>query len=121
MTKQELWHIFDKMLNLAGAGVLADKTLFRILPLSKLAEPVIMFPQVLKNLRVADKRAVRENERVQNAVRIVGERLGKRGRVLLRESGTEPVIRVMCEAATESECEACVDEIVRVIRAEGLA
>lgn len=91
------------------------------LPLSKLAEPVIMFPQVLKNLRVADKRAVRENESVQNAVRIIGERLGKRGRVLLRESGTEPVIRVMCEAPTGEECEAFVDEILAVIRAEGLA
>ena len=91
------------------------------LPLSKLAEPVIMFPQVLKNLRVADKRAVRENERVQEAVRIVRERLGKRGRVLLRESGTEPVIRVMCEAPTGEECEAFVDEILAVICSEGLA
>ena len=91
------------------------------MPLSKLAEPVIMFPQMLKNLRVADKAAVRENAEVQKAVKAVGDRLGKRGRVLLRESGTEPVIRVMCEAPTSAECETCVEEILAVIKAQGLA
>jgi phosphoglucosamine mutase len=91
------------------------------LPLSKLAEPVQMFPQVTKNLRVENKAAVREDREVQAAVAAVGKRLGDRGRVILRESGTEPLIRVMCEAPTEEECEACAKEIVDVICARGLA
>ena len=91
------------------------------LPLSKLAEPVKMLPQVTKNVRVADKAAVRANEAVQKAVEAVRERLGDTGRILLRESGTEPVMRVMVEAPSETQCNACVDEVVDVIRAEGLA
>jgi phosphoglucosamine mutase len=91
------------------------------LPLSKLAEPVKMLPQVTKNVRVANKAAVRANEAVQKAVEAVRERLGDTGRILLRESGTEPVMRVMVEAPSETQCNACVDEVVDVIRAEGLA
>ncbi len=91
------------------------------LPLSKLAEQVKMLPQVTKNVRVADKAAVRENQAVQAAISAVRERLGDTGRVLLRESGTEPVVRVMAEAASEGICESCVDEVIAVIRAEGLA
>lgn len=91
------------------------------LPLSKLAEPVKMLPQVTKNVRVADKAAVRANDAVQKAVESVRERLGDTGRILLRESGTEPVMRVMVEAPSETQCNACVDEVVDVIRAEGLA
>ena len=119
-------HIIMSKFATTGDGILtAIKVMEAVvrnkLPLSKLAEPVIMFPQVLKNLCVADKAAVRENEAVRTAVREIGERLGNRGRVLLRESGTEPVIRVMCEAPTEDECESCVDEIIRVIHTQGLA
>jgi phosphoglucosamine mutase len=91
------------------------------LPLSKLAEPVKMLPQVTKNVRVANKAAVRANEAVQKAVEAVRERLGDAGRILLRESGTEPVMRVMVEAPSETQCNACVDEVVDVIRDEGLA
>ncbi len=91
------------------------------LPLSKLAEPVKMLPQVTKNVRVADKAAVRANDAVQKAVESVRERLGDTGRILLRESGTEPVMRVMVEAPSETQCNACVDEVVDIIRAEGLA
>ena len=119
-------HVIMSKYATTGDGILtAIKTMEAVvsnkLPLSKLAEPVIMFPQVLKNVRVADKAAVREDAEVQAAVKAVGERLGKRGRVLLRESGTEPVIRVMCEAPTEDECEICVDEILGVIHQRGLA
>lgn len=91
------------------------------LPLSKLAEPVKMLPQVLKNVRVADKAAVRENAAVQAALAAAKETLGMSGRVLLRESGTEPVVRVMAEAETERECERITAGIVDVIRAQGLA
>ena len=91
------------------------------LPLSKLAEPVKMLPQITKNVRVADKAAVRENPLVQKAVRDVSERLGKDGRILLRESGTEPVMRVMVEAPTQQTCEKLAQEVVDVIFAQGLA
>ena len=91
------------------------------LPLSKLAEPVKMLPQVTKNIRVSDKKAVRENAAVQRSVESVRERLGKSGRILLRESGTEPVMRVMVEAPLKETCDAYADEVVGVIRAEGLA
>ena len=91
------------------------------LPLSKLTEPVKMLPQVTKNIRVADKKAVRENAAVAESVSSVVERLGRTGRVLLRESGTEPVIRVMVEAPTKEICDAYAEEIVEVIRKEGLA
>ena len=71
-------------------------------------------------MRVTDKAAVRENAHVQQVVREVGERLGNTGRVLLRESGTEPVIRVMAEAEDERTAEGCVDEMIAAMRDEGL-
>ena len=89
--------------------------------LSRLAAPVTVYPQVLKNVRVSDKAAVRENAHVQQVVKAVGERLGDTGRVLLRESGTEPVIRVMAEAQELRTAEACVNEMIEAIKAEGLA
>jgi len=89
--------------------------------LSKLASAVTMLPQMTKNLRVADKRAVRENQAVSARVNEVAQRLGENGRVLLRESGTEPVIRVMVEAESERICRECIDEIVATVCAEGLA
>ncbi len=91
------------------------------LPLSKLAEPVQMLPQITRNLRVADKAAVRENAAVQAALASVKERLGDCGRILLRESGTEPVVRVMVESPTEGMCAVFADEVIGVIRSEGLA
>ena len=90
-------------------------------PLSKLAEPVQMFPQVLKNIRVGNKKAVREDGEVQAMVAKIGAELGDNGRILLRESGTEPVIRIMAEASTEALCEKCVDQVLSLIRARGLA
>lgn len=90
-------------------------------PLSALAAPVKMLPQVTVNLRVADKRAVRESHDVQESVLRVAERLGKTGRVLLRESGTEPVVRIMVEAPTREICKQCADEIADAVRALGLA
>ena len=119
-------HIILSKYATTGDGILTaikvmEAVVSNKLPLSKLAEPVKMFPQVLKNLRVANKAAVRENAEVQAAVAAVSEKLGDRGRVLLRESGTEPLIRVMCEAPTEEECASCVDEIIKVILSRGLA
>lgn len=91
------------------------------LPLSKLSEPVKMLPQVTKNVRVTDKRAARSNEKVMAAVEAIRERLGKDGRILLRESGTEPLIRIMVEAPTEELCRSYTEEIAKVLYDEKLA
>lgn len=91
------------------------------LPLSKLAEPVRMLPQVTKNVRVSDKRAARTNEKVLLAVESVKEKLGRDGRILLRESGTEPVIRIMVEATDEELCRTYTEEIAKVLYDEKLA
>ena len=119
-------HVIMSKFATTGDGILTaikimEAVVRNKLPLSKLAEPVVMFPQVLKNVRVSDKAAVREYEAVQAAVRAVSEKLGSAGRVLLRESGTEPLIRVMVEAASEEECSAYADEILQVIYDQGLA
>lgn len=91
------------------------------LPLSKLAEPVKMYPQALKNVRVGDKAAVRNDPAVQAKVEEVRAALGSSGRILLRESGTEPVMRVMVEAESQALCEQYVDSVLAVIRERGHA
>lgn len=88
--------------------------------LAKLTEDVKIYPQLLKNVRVADKKTARENPQVVKAVEAVTEALGDDGRILVRESGTEPVIRVMVEAATDELCEKYVDQVIDVMKAEGL-
>jgi len=119
-------HIIMSKLATTGDGILTAIKLMEAVieskkTLAQLAEPVKMLPQVTVNIKVADKSAVRDNKKVQNAVKSVAERLGKDGRILLRESGTEPVVRIMVEAATTELCNACCDEVAGVIRAEGLA
>ena len=88
--------------------------------LAKLTEEVKIYPQLLKNVRVADKKTARENPKVVQAVDAVTEALGDDGRILVRESGTEPVIRVMVEAATDELCEKYVDQVIDVMKSEGL-
>ena len=90
------------------------------LPLSKLAEPVVMYPQVTVNLRVPDKDAVLKNPAVKAKLDACNTRLGSDGRMLLRKSGTEPVVRVMVEAADRATCEGYIAEMVGVIQGEGL-
>ncbi|MBQ2329462.1 MAG: phosphoglucosamine mutase, partial [Oscillospiraceae bacterium] len=89
------------------------------MPLSKLAEPVTIYPQVLKNVRVDDKEGTLYDDEVRMTVKTVEEKLGTNGRVLLRASGTEPVLRVMAEAPTHEECEAAVDEIIAAMERKG--
>ena len=74
----------------------------------------------MKNVRVADKKTARENAEVTKAVDAVAKALGDDGSILVRESGTEPVIRVMVEAATDELCEKYVGQVIDVIKAEGL-
>ncbi|MBQ9760386.1 MAG: phosphoglucosamine mutase, partial [Clostridia bacterium] len=119
-------HIIMSKFATTGDGILtaiklAEAVVASKLTLGKLASPVKMLPQVLKNVRVADKAAVRECAAVQAKIGEVRETLGKTGRILLRESGTEPVVRVMVEGPTEEICERHVDAVIEVIRANGLA
>ena len=88
--------------------------------LSKMTEEVKIFPQALKNVKVIDKKTARENPAVQAAVDEVAELLGDEGRILVRESGTEPLIRIMVEAATDELCKEYTEKVAAVLKAEGL-
>ena len=117
--------IFSKYAS-TGDGILTSLKMMEALVASKkkmseLSEGFNFFPQVLENVRVQDKAAAQNDPDVQAAVREVAEKLGSSGRVLVRESGTEPLIRVMVEAENRDTCQECVDQIVDVIRSRGHA
>ena len=116
--------IFGKYAN-TGDGILTaiklmQAMLSRKLPLSKLTQDLKIYPQVLKNVKVQDKDRALNDFAVQNAVREVSERLGDQGRILLRKSGTEPVLRVMVEAPTHEMCQENVDAVIAVMDQRGL-
>lgn len=118
-------HIIFSKHATTGDGILTSLMLMEVMlerkmSLAKLAEPVKIYPQLLQNVRVLDKKTARENPEVIKAVDAVAEALGDDGRILVRESGTEPVIRVMVEAATDELCAKYVAQVVDVIKAEGL-
>ena len=113
-------HIIFSKHATTGDGILTAIMLMEVIlekkqSLHTLAQGMKMYPQCLKNVRVTDKKAVTENANVQEKKKEIEEKLGEDGRILLRESGTEPVIRVMVEAATDGLCEQYVDEMVEVI------
>lgn len=117
-------HIIFSKYATTGDGILTSMKMMEVilakkLPLSKLAEPVTIYPQVLKNVRVKSKPEAQNDPDVQEVVAKVAEMLGDTGRILVRESGTEPVIRVMVEAETESLCEKYVDQVIDVIKSKG--
>lgn len=87
--------------------------------LGKLASEVEIFPQVLKNVKVKDKKAAQDDAAVQAEVAKVTESLGDDGRILLRQSGTEPVVRVMVEAPSLETCEKYVDQVIQVMKTQG--
>ena len=89
--------------------------------LSELAAPLVIYPQVLKNIRVTDKTQAQDDADVKAAVEAVANALGADGRILVRESGTEPVVRVMVEAGSTEECEKYVDQVIEVIKSKGYA
>ena len=118
-------HIIFSKYATTGDGILTSLLLMEVVmekkqSLGKLVEEVKIYPQLLKNVRVADKKEARENPAVVKAVEEVAETLGDDGRILVRESGTEPVIRVMVEAATNELCKECVDKVIDVMAEEGL-
>ena len=119
-------HIIFSKHATTGDGILTSLMIMEVIlekkmSLSRLAEPVKIYPQLLQNVRVADKKTARENPEVIKAVDNVAAELGDEGRILVRESGTEPVIRVMVEAATDELCAKYVAQVVDVMKAEGLA
>lgn len=118
-------HIIFSRYASTGDGILTSLMIMEVLTRQKttlgtLAGEVKIYPQLLKNVRVADKKTARENPAMQAEVAKVAEALGADGRILVRESGTEPLIRVMVEAADDSLCEKYVDQVINVMKQEGL-
>ncbi len=115
--------IFLKYAN-TGDGILSSIKMMEVMiakekSMSELAEPLVFYPQVLKNVRVKSKTDAQNDPDVQAAVTKVAEELGDDGRILVRESGTEPVIRVMVEAGSNEICEKAVDSVIEVIKQKG--
>ncbi len=119
-------HIIFSKYARTGDGILTSLKIMEVImarkePLSQLAAPVVIYPQVLINVRVKDKRTAQEDPAVQAAVAAVAAELGDTGRILVRESGTEPLVRVMVEAGTKERCQTLAEQVVSVIQAQGHA
>ena len=117
-------HIIFRKYATTGDGVLTSLMLMEVMlekkmKLSELRKDITIYPQLLKNVKVADKPKARQDQDVIDAVKRVEEALGEDGRILLRESGTEPVIRVMVEATSDELCEKYVNEVVAVLENNG--
>ncbi len=115
--------IFTKYAS-TGDGILTSLMVMEVmmsrkLPMSKLSEGLEIFPQELVNVRVTDKAAARNDADVIEAVEKAEKELGNEGRILVRESGTEPVIRVMVEAKSIQLCKKYVSDVVDTIKAKG--
>ena len=115
--------IFSKYAS-TGDGILTSLKMMEVMmakkkKMSELAEPLKIYPQVLENIRVTDKKAAQQDSDVQAAVKAVAQELGESGRILVRESGTEPLVRVMVEASDEDICRRYVDSVIKVIRSKG--
>lgn len=116
-------HIIFLDFNTTGDGLLSALQLVNIMkvtkkPLSELASDMTIFPQKLVNIRVQDKQALLTNEIINEKIRHVEEAMGGEGRILVRPSGTEPLVRVMAEAPTQELCDQYVQEIVDVVKKE---
>jgi len=119
-------HIIFSKYATTGDGILTSLKIMEVMlekkeTLSRLASEVTILPQVLKNVRVADKAAALGDEDVKQAAADVEKALGSDGRLLLRQSGTEPLIRVMVEAESTEICEKYVDQVIGALRKKGHA
>ena len=119
-------HIIFSKHATTGDGILTSLKLMEVIlekkePRAKLADEVQIYPQVLKNVRVKDKEAAQADRDVQAEVQKVSDALGDTGRILVRPSGTEPLIRVMVEAPTDEICGKYVAQVVEMIEKKGLA
>lgn len=116
-------HIIFLDYNTTGDGMLTGLQLINVMkqtqkPLSELAKEVKKYPQRLVNVRVKDKHRVMENEKVLAVIAAVEEEMAGNGRILVRPSGTEPLVRIMAEAPTDEACEAYVKKIAEVVEKE---
>ena len=116
-------HIIFSKHATTGDGILTSLKVMEVIlekkqTLAKLASEYEVYPQVLKNVKVKDKKAAQDDE-VQAEVAKVTESLGSNGRILLRQSGTEPVVRVMVEASDLETCEKYVDQVIKVMEEQG--
>ena len=121
---EESGHIIFSKFASTGDGLITALKIMEVfieskLTSNKLCEGFIRFPQVVKNVRVKDKSAVAADEDVLAAVKSAEESLGGDGRILLRKSGTEPVIRVMVEAMGENLCNTLAEKVAGVIKEKG--
>ncbi len=119
-------HIIFSKYATTGDGIITALKMMEVMlakkkTLSELKSPVAIFPQVLKNIKVTDKTMAQNDTDVKAAVEKVAEALGNDGRILVRESGTEPVVRVMVEAGSQELCVKYVDEVIEVIKNKGYA
>ena len=119
-------HIIFSKYAVTGDGVLTSLMLMEVMlekkqRLCELRKELKIYPQVLKNIRVADKPAARNDADVIQATQEIEKELGENGRILIRESGTEPVIRVMVEADSEQLCDQYVDRIINILKKNGHA
>ncbi|MCD8051170.1 MAG: phosphoglucosamine mutase [Clostridiales bacterium] len=117
-------HIIFSKYATTGDGILTSLKMMQAMigskkTLSELAAPVKIYPQKLENVRVKSKPEAQNDPEVQAAVQAVADELGDSGRILVRESGTEPLIRVMVEAETQEQCDAYVKRVTDVIIARG--
>ena len=118
-------HIIISKYATTGDGILTSLKIMEVMleqkkTLSQLCEGLRIYPQLLKNVRVCSKEQTQNNPQVLSEIADVEAMLGDTGRILVRASGTEPVIRVMAEAETEELCEICVNRILQVIQTQGL-
>ncbi len=119
-------HIIFSQYARTGDGILTALKVMEVMlakkqPLSRLAAPMAVYPQVLINVRVKDKKMAQADIDVRKAVQAVADKLGNTGRILVRESGTEPVVRVMVEAESEKICRELAQSVVDVIKGKGYA
>ena len=117
-------HIIFSKHAATGDGILTSLKIMEVMleskaTLSELCKEISIFPQLLVSVKVKDKSAFRADSVITEYVRSLGEKLGKEGRILVRESGTEPVIRVMAEAKTDSLCKDIVNQIIEKIKEQG--
>ena len=117
-------HIIFSKNATTGDGILTSLKVMEVIlekkqTLGKLASEIQIYPQVLKNVKVKSKAEAQDEADVQAEVQKAAEALGDTGRILLRQSGTEPVIRVMVEAPTDEICEKYVDQVIDVMKAKG--
>lgn len=117
-------HIIFSKHAITGDGILTSLKLMEVIletkmPLSDLIKDITLYPQVLKNVKVSDKAIVEDDKKVKAIIDKVSDELGDDGRILVRASGTEPLIRIMVEAKTDELCNKYANDVYEVIKKQG--